>query len=680
MTPAQLSRTVVHVVRSAVQAGELSVPAADLAALAAEAGSVDGGARRGIVRVPPRAGRGDFASPLALRLAAVSGQAPREVAEVLRRRLARQPGIARVEVAGPGFVNITVADGAHAGLVREVLAQGTAYGRGDGLAGTRLRLRPGAGPRAGLFAEVIARLVTACGAEVETVRPVAATDHGRPTGPRAHAAGPAPDAGRSVVSPATADATEAPDTVDGPHGRGASGARHAGAVAGSAAGGERVAALAAGRTGAAVDDVPRSSSVAVAVGDVETVALSVREPGRTLEEWERELGRDGARWALLHTAAHDLPRCAPETVLAQRESNPLFQVRYAHARARALLRNGRDLGVLPSPDRESPSAGEAGSPAPGESDTSRTGPTGPDALRHDGRHPAAPRHSASDPDSEAARRHAGHPEAAHRDRGHSETAHPETAHSNATHPEAALRDATHSEAAPREATHSEAAHRDATHPHAGHPEAARRDRGHSETAHPETAHSNATHSEAALREATHSEAALREATHSEAALREATHSEAAHRDATHPHAAPSATPRRGAGSAARPEAGERAYAGAARSPADPAPRPRAGGEPAGQSGTGEAAVRARAALLGLLADYPRVVEEAARRRAPDRLARELEAVADAFFRFHDTCPPLPRGEEKPSAAHRARLAIAEATGTVLASGLNLLGISAPAHL
>ena len=60
--------------------------------------------------------------------------------------------------------------------------------------------------------------------------------------------------------------------------------------------------------------------------------------------------------------------------------------------------------------------------------------------------------------------------------------------------------------------------------------------------------------------------------------------------------------------------------------------------------------------------------------------RHLEGTADAFFRWHDACPPLPVGEQKPLAVHRARLALAEATGTVLANGLRLLGISAPEHL
>lgn len=116
----------------------------------------------------------------------------------------------------------------------------------------------------------------------------------------------------------------------------------------------------------------------------------------------------------------------------------------------------------------------------------------------------------------------------------------------------------------------------------------------------------------------------------------------------------------------------------------PEPAPSVGtvpyGEPAPHAGPvpyGEPPARA---LLDLLADHPGVLLAAARHRAPDRVARQLEAVAHAFFDFHDSCPPLPMGDEKPSAAHRSRLALAEAAGTVLAGGLSLLGISAPAHL
>ncbi|ATL85527.1 arginyl-tRNA synthetase [Streptomyces malaysiensis subsp. malaysiensis] len=95
-------------------------------------------------------------------------------------------------------------------------------------------------------------------------------------------------------------------------------------------------------------------------------------------------------------------------------------------------------------------------------------------------------------------------------------------------------------------------------------------------------------------------------------------------------------------------------------------------------------------LLALLADHPRTMEAAARHRAPDRLARHLVAVADAFFRFQELVQDLfqdlshdrlqPSRQSKPPAVHRARPALADATGAVLAGGLHLLGISAPDHL
>ncbi|MBZ9598121.1 hypothetical protein K7B06_23935 [Streptomyces erythrochromogenes] len=84
------------------------------------------------------------------------------------------------------------------------------------------------------------------------------------------------------------------------------------------------------------------------------------------------------------------------------------------------------------------------------------------------------------------------------------------------------------------------------------------------------------------------------------------------------------------------------------------------------------------ALLRLLADHPLVLEAAAHHRAPERLTRHLVELADALLDFQYRV--LPQGDEKPSAAHRARLALAEAAGTVLAGGLTLLGMDAPERL
>ncbi|MBC9711333.1 hypothetical protein H9Y04_01955 [Streptomyces sp. TRM66268-LWL] len=83
-------------------------------------------------------------------------------------------------------------------------------------------------------------------------------------------------------------------------------------------------------------------------------------------------------------------------------------------------------------------------------------------------------------------------------------------------------------------------------------------------------------------------------------------------------------------------------------------------------------------LQAALSDHPRILAQSAEQHAPDRLARHLIVIADAVLDFQYAV--LPRGDEKPEAAHRARLALAEAAGTVLAGGLSLLGIDAPEHL
>ncbi|MGH2902507.1 MAG: arginine--tRNA ligase, partial [Solirubrobacteraceae bacterium] len=100
------------------------------------AGELSGklGARGGIViERPPRADFGDYSTNAALLLAPKVGGAPREVAERLGEELARRLGadLERFEVAGPGFLNLFLADRWLAGSLAEVLAAGEAFG-GDG--------------------------------------------------------------------------------------------------------------------------------------------------------------------------------------------------------------------------------------------------------------------------------------------------------------------------------------------------------------------------------------------------------------------------------------------------------------------------------------------------------------------------------------------------------------------
>ncbi len=352
VTPAELSRTVRRAVCRAVEDDALPGPVPE----------------RVTVERPRPGGRGDYASNIALRLAGPAGRPPREVAEIVRASILRSaadsptspgaaPGIDRIEITGPGFLNFTLARDSRAELVRTVLRAGPRYGYGDALAGTSVTLAASDEPRAALWTDTVVELLRSQGARAEIV----------------------PGAGERL-RPLPASVGDAP----------------------------------------AGDD------------------LFAR------------LGPDAARWGLLRPAAHDRPQTGAE-LLVQRESNPLFQVRYAYARTRALARNAAQLGITPAPTLDET----------------------PEVTGHDS---------------------------------------------------------------------------------------------------------------------------------------------------------------------------------------------------------------ATALLLTALGDHPAVLEAAARLRAPDRLARRLEHTADAFLRFQETCRPLPLGDEKPSAAHRSRLALADAAGAVLAGGLSLLGIDAPAYL
>lgn len=256
MTPVELSRTVLHAVRRAVDEGELSVTVPE----------------RAVVTPPGPGGCGDYATNVALQLARPAGQSPRRVAEILRVRLLDEQRFADVVVTGPGFLNFSLRGTACADLVEEVLRRGLRYGHATtGFSGTAVRISCPAEVRAVVAADAVSRVVRSQGDHVRI------ECEGRP----------APE-WQSVLG---ADVTS----------RG-----------------------------------PRIADTYVRVAPVPAPADPL------------PLGRDAARWALLHPAAHDRPRI-PGDHLVQRESNPLFRVRYAHARTRALLRNADDLGFHPEP-------------------------------------------------------------------------------------------------------------------------------------------------------------------------------------------------------------------------------------------------------------------------------------------------------------------------------------------
>ncbi|MFD5340605.1 ArgS-related anticodon-binding protein NrtL [Streptomyces hawaiiensis] len=256
MTPVELSRTVLHAVRRAVDEGELSVTVPE----------------RAVVTPPGPGGCGDYATNIALQLARAAGRPPRDVAEILRARLMGERRIDDVVVTGPGFLNVSLGRTAAAGLVEEILRRGRRYGHATTeFSGTAVRLRCPAEVRAVVVADAVTRALRSQGDFVRV------ECDGRP-------------------APEWASVLGADVTTGGP-----------------------------------------------SIADRYVTIRPVPAPADPLP-----LGRDAARWALLHPAAHDRPRI-PGDHLVQRESNPLFRVRYAHARTRALLRNAADLGFHPEP-------------------------------------------------------------------------------------------------------------------------------------------------------------------------------------------------------------------------------------------------------------------------------------------------------------------------------------------
>ncbi len=74
---------------------------------------------------------GDFQTNLALQLAKPLGKPPRAVAEALVKQLPESTRVAKVEIAGPGFINFFLGSAAFQAVVAEVLEQGERYGRDD---------------------------------------------------------------------------------------------------------------------------------------------------------------------------------------------------------------------------------------------------------------------------------------------------------------------------------------------------------------------------------------------------------------------------------------------------------------------------------------------------------------------------------------------------------------------
>ncbi|MFC3891379.1 arginine--tRNA ligase [Lentzea rhizosphaerae] len=94
--------------------------------------------RQVTVERPRNPEHGDYATNVALQLAKKVGVAPRDLATWLVDALKDQPAIAGADVAGPGFINLTLATEAQGAIVEDALKDG--YGTGTELAGQKINL------------------------------------------------------------------------------------------------------------------------------------------------------------------------------------------------------------------------------------------------------------------------------------------------------------------------------------------------------------------------------------------------------------------------------------------------------------------------------------------------------------------------------------------------------------
>ena len=163
VTPEQLSALVVAALTSLVDDGRLTLP--------------DGVPATVTVERPRSKDHGDYATNVALQLGKRAGFGnPRELAQMLADELATAAGIARVDIAGPGFLNITVAAGAQGQVAADVVAAGSSYGHTDVLAGTAINVEfisaNPTGPlhlghtRWAAVGDALARVLAAAGASV----------------------------------------------------------------------------------------------------------------------------------------------------------------------------------------------------------------------------------------------------------------------------------------------------------------------------------------------------------------------------------------------------------------------------------------------------------------------------------------------------------------------------------
>ena len=126
MTPEEIAQLIYFAIQDAVEAGEFALDIEELGEIKVER--------------PRQREHGDWATNVAMQASKKAGMNPRAFADALAARLGAADGIASVEVAGPGFINLRVDAAAAGQLAKFIVEQGDEYGSSDALWGTTINL------------------------------------------------------------------------------------------------------------------------------------------------------------------------------------------------------------------------------------------------------------------------------------------------------------------------------------------------------------------------------------------------------------------------------------------------------------------------------------------------------------------------------------------------------------
>ena len=164
MTPEDLSQHLHSSVHAAISVGQLSLDINDVP-------------HQIVVERPKNPEHGDWATNVALQIGKKAGLNPRAAAEILLPYVLDIDGVVSADIAGPGFINITLSAASQGALAKDIVEAGATYGRGTSLVGKKINVEfisaNPTGPlhlghtRWAAVGDVIARLFQAHGADAQ---------------------------------------------------------------------------------------------------------------------------------------------------------------------------------------------------------------------------------------------------------------------------------------------------------------------------------------------------------------------------------------------------------------------------------------------------------------------------------------------------------------------------------